>query len=150
MSNENVKPLPYEAMFICPADIPQKDIDGIMEKLKKTLVEAGASVTSVQNWGRRRLSYPIKRHREGIYLYADFAGSNSCAAVLTNFFRVTDKVIRHLIVRKDEKAALAAQAAQAAISARTAGSSGNAPADKGEAPAAAPQAPKSKEIPSTK
>jgi len=113
MVNEIANNLPYEAMFICPADVAQKDVDGLVEKIKKTLSESGAVVNSVQFWGRRRLAYPIKRQREGLYVYVDFSGNNKCAASLGNLFRVTDKVIRHLVVRKEEAIPTAPQRASA-------------------------------------
>ncbi len=149
MPIEQPKNLPYEAMFICPVDIPQKDIDVIIDKVKKTVTDSGATLNGLQVWGRRRLAYPIKRQREGIYVYVDFSGNNTSASVLTQFFRVTDKVIRHLVVRKDEKGALAAAQAAAQHQSRMANAAGQATENKGDSPLPKPQVSKSKEVPST-
>ena len=91
---------PYESMIICPSETSQKVVDEFVEKIKKSLTETKGTVNSVQIWGRRRLTYPIKRQREGLYVYVDFIGGFASVRELNNLYRVSDLVLRHLTVEK--------------------------------------------------
>jgi len=97
-----VKQRPYESLFIVPVDVPQKKVDAFLEKLKSTLVSAGAEVRGIQIWGRRRLTYPIKHHRDGLYVYVDYNGSRETPEILKNLYRVTDIVLRFLTTARVE------------------------------------------------
>lgn len=93
---------PYETLFICSIDTPQKNVDGLIEKVKSTLTAEKSAVKSVQFWGRRRLTYPIKRQKDGVYVYFDFNGTNKAAEAVNGIFRVTDFVMRHMTVLREE------------------------------------------------
>jgi small subunit ribosomal protein S6 len=93
---------PYESLFICPVDVPQTTIDAFIEKLKSTLTQVKATIRGVQVWGRRRLSYPIKHQRDGLYIYVDYNGPVESVAVLNNLFRVSDLILRHIITERVE------------------------------------------------
>lgn len=93
---------PYEALLICPSDTAQKTLDTFMDKIKTTVTQAQGTVRSIQNWGRRRFTYPIKHHKDGVYIYVDFDGSTRSPESLKNLFRVTDIVLRHMIVQREE------------------------------------------------
>ena len=102
MSKSTLAERPYESLFICPVDAPQKNIDAFIEKIKSSLIAEKANVKSVQVWGRRRLTYPIKRHKDGLYIYMDFDGIPKTIEVLNNLYRVSDVVLRHLTcIRED-------------------------------------------------
>lgn len=73
-----------------------------MDKVKAMLVAEKGTLKSVQVWGRRRLTFPIKRQKDGIYIYFDYNGSNKSAEEVNKLFRVTDFVIRHLTVLRDD------------------------------------------------
>jgi small subunit ribosomal protein S6 len=95
---------PYESMFICPSDTQQATIDGFIEKIKNTVTQNQGEVKGVQVWGRRRLAYPIGHHRDGIYIYVEFSGGSSTANQLSNLYRVSDLIVRHLTVVKEDPA----------------------------------------------
>ena len=71
------------------------------EKLKENLKESKAEIQGVQVWGRRRLAYPIKRNREGIYVYLEFSGEAKAVTHLNELMRVTDRIIRSMTVQKE-------------------------------------------------
>ncbi len=102
---------PYETMLICPSETPQKTIDDFMEKIKKSIADTKGTFNTVQVWGRRRLTYPIKRNREGLYVFMEYKGTNSTEKELNNLFHVSDVVLRHLTVIKKKVDAPAAKPA---------------------------------------
>ena len=82
----------------------QSQVEGIAERFSGTI-----DVT--ENWGRRRLAYEIGPHKEGLYTLVQFTGTPELVKELDRRLKVTDLVIRHLIVRLDEEAKAAAQQA---------------------------------------
>jgi small subunit ribosomal protein S6 len=90
----------YECLFICPVETPQKTIDSFIEKLKATLQPTKGLLKGVQIWGRRRLTYPIKHHRDGLFIFLDYSGQTETNKALANLFHVTDFVLRHMISHK--------------------------------------------------
>lgn len=93
---------PYETLFICTVETPQKNVEALMDKVKSTLTAENSTIRGVQYWGRRRLTYPIKRHKDGVYVYFDFQGNNKAAEALKTVFHVTDFVIRHMTVLRED------------------------------------------------
>lgn len=93
---------PYEIIFITPVETPQATIDALVEKIKAAILKENGTFRSVQNWGRRRLTFPIKRQRDGQYIYIDFNGAPTIPSGLNSLFRVTDFVLRHIIVEREE------------------------------------------------
>lgn len=123
---------PYECLFICPVETPQKTIDAFIEKIKATLQPTKGLLRGVQIWGRRRLTYQIKHHRDGLFIFLDYTGQTETNKALKNLFHVTDFILRHMIshkvvlnppvVRKPpqtEAGAAAAPAASAPVEAAT-------------------------------
>ena len=90
----------YETLLIFPSDIPQKTIDGFIEKIKTTLQPSKGVLRGVQVWGRRRLTYPVKHQRDGLYVYIDYTGAATAPESLKTLFRVTDFVLRHMTTDK--------------------------------------------------
>lgn len=102
MAKPPVAERPYETVFICPVDTPQKTVDTFIEKVKSTIAQEKGTFRTLQVWGRRRLTYPIKRQKDGIYVYFDFNGGNKSAQALNNLFHVSDFVIRHMTVLRED------------------------------------------------
>ena len=90
----------YETLLVLPSDVPQKTIDGYIEKIKSTLAPSKGVLRGVQIWGRRRLTYPIKHQKDGLYIYIDYTGGPESPESLKNLFHVTDFVLRHLTTDK--------------------------------------------------
>lgn len=86
----------YETIFIAPADWPTQRLDEFLEKIKGLVEKAGGKLTHVDKWGRRRLAYPIKRHREGFYVFFMFEAPGPFLAELDKFFLVSEEIIRQV------------------------------------------------------
>lgn len=94
---------PYEALYIVDPNRTDEEVTAIMEKYQKVAQDQGAEVENVNRWDKRKLAYEVKGHNEGIYVLMNFKGDAKAEAELDRLFRIADDVIRHIIVRLDEK-----------------------------------------------
>lgn len=89
----------YETVFVLPADLSPQKTDEYIEKIKNLITQKGGEIVLADKWGRRRLAYPIRRHREGFYTFIQFKAASSFIAELNQFFRVSEEVIRQVICK---------------------------------------------------
>lgn len=92
----------YEVAFVLAPTLTEDEVSQSIENFKKTAEEKGAQIVQVDNWGKRRVAFPVKKHAEAHYVILTLE-ENSGAAVteLERRFKVTDAVIRFLSVRVD-------------------------------------------------
>ena len=93
----------YEVLYIVRADL---DDDKVQETVKRvnTLIERSGGVVERTNlWGKRKLAYEVKHQKEGAYILQDFQFAPERVPELEAAFKITEDVLRHLIVRKPEK-----------------------------------------------
>ena len=91
----------YEAVFILDATLGEEATAALVTKFKN-LVEANGTLAEVDEWGKRHLAYPINDQNEGYYVLMTFNSVPSFPLELDRIFRITDGVIRSMIVCKDE------------------------------------------------
>ena len=91
----------YEAVYILKPDLSEEQIAALVERFK-SVVEANGTVSEVNEWGKRRLAYPIQDLMEGYYVLMTFTAGAAVPAELDRIFRITDGVMRSMIVCKDE------------------------------------------------
>ena len=91
----------YETMYILRPDIPEEEVESHLTKYRDILVEAGADVLDNQMRGKRRLAYPIAKHKEGIYVQLSHNGDGQQVAVLEKVMRLSEDVIRYLTVKQE-------------------------------------------------
>ena len=110
----------YEVMYIAQPETANDDIAKLNEAIQKQIENEGGSVVRIDDIGRRKLAYEIKRKKEGYYVLFEIEGSGKEIAELERRFRVNDAVIRYIPVRVDEdrKAAAKVQAKRDARQAR--------------------------------
>jgi small subunit ribosomal protein S6 len=89
-------------MFISAPTTAEDDLTKLTNQLGQIVSERGGKVTKIDNWGRRKLAYRIRKFDEGLYtlLYIESRGQE--ISEVERRLRVTDFVIRHLSVRTDE------------------------------------------------
>ena len=90
----------YEAVYILKPDLTEEQIAAQVERFK-SVVEANGTVSEVNEWGKRRLAYPIQDLMEGYYVLMTFTAA-AVPAELDRIFRISDSVMRSMIVCKDE------------------------------------------------
>ena len=91
----------YETMYILRPDIPEDEVDGHLKKYSEILTESGVEVLDSQMRGKRRLAYPISKHKEGIYVQLSHKGDGQQVAALERAMRLSEDVIRYLTVKQN-------------------------------------------------
>ena len=90
----------YEVIYIMDPALGEENISALMEKFK-TLVEANGTVTEVNDWGKRRLAYPINDLNDGHYVLMTFTAAPELPKELDRVMKITDGIMRSMIVCKD-------------------------------------------------
>ena len=91
----------YEAVYILDPSLSEEAIASLIAKFKG-VVEANGTVSEIDEWGKRRLAYPINDLTEGYYVLMTFNAAAAVPAELDRVFRITEGVMRSMIVCKDE------------------------------------------------
>ena len=90
----------YETMYILRPDIPEEEVDSHLKKYREILEKSGTEVLDSQMRGKRRLAYPIAKHKEGIYVQLSHTGNGQQVATLERAMRLGEDVIRYLTVKQ--------------------------------------------------
>ena len=90
----------YETMFILNPDQDQEKTEEILNNFRGTIEKLKGEVGEIEDWGVRRLAYEINKLKEGHYFLAKFSSGASLVPELEHFFRVTDGVMRYLVIRE--------------------------------------------------
>jgi len=91
----------YETMYILRPDIPEEEVDNHLKKYSEILEKSETEVLDSQMRGKRRLAYPIAKHKEGIYVQLSHTGDGQQIAILEKAMRLSEDVIRYLTVKQD-------------------------------------------------
>ena len=91
----------YETMMVFSVANGEEAVQPLMEKFK-AMIGANGTLESVDEWGKRKLAYPINYEKEGYYVVINFASDESFPAELDRVINITDGVLRSLIVAKGE------------------------------------------------
>ncbi|QIK54792.1 30S ribosomal protein S6 [Dysgonomonas sp. HDW5A] len=94
----------YETVFILTPVLSDVQMKEAVEKFKGILTEEGATIVSEENWGLKKLAYPIQKKSTGFYAFVEFDADPSVIAKLELQFRRDEKVIRFLTFRQDKYA----------------------------------------------
>lgn len=110
----------YELTVLIHPDL-ETDLDAPLTKVREIVTNAGGTITREDNWGKKKLAYPISRVEFGVYVYMDVELPAEAPLKISNILNITDEVLRYLLVKVDPKAraALAEQAKKAEASEET-------------------------------
>ncbi len=93
---------PYEMMFILNPELSAEVVEAAKNRILEIVAQTGGEFEDFDVWGRRRLAYEIRDFREGLYLLGHFKGTTETVNELDRVLKITDSVLRHMIVRKEE------------------------------------------------
>ena len=96
----------YETLFIVDTQEGDDEIKAIIDKFTSLIAQNG-TIESINEWGRRKLAYPINDLVEGYYVLVEFKSEPAFPAELERVFGITDGIMRSIVVKHDEKKASA-------------------------------------------
>lgn len=93
----------YELVYIVRPDIEADALSVIIDKVGKAISGQGGQVIQVEPWGKRRLTYPIQRQREGHYVYTQLQIDPGKVKGLERGFNLFEEILRHLIIKREAR-----------------------------------------------
>ena len=91
----------YELVCVVHPDLDETAFNGIIEKVRGWIAEAGGSIDKVDIWGKHKLAYPIRKQREGQYALLNITLPPSASAGLEQNLRFTEPIIRSMLILMD-------------------------------------------------
>lgn len=88
----------YETVFIINPDLDEEATKALVEKFTGLITQNGGAIESINEWGKRRLAYPINDYVEGYYVLVNFTAAATLPAELDRIFNITDGILRSLII----------------------------------------------------
>ena len=92
----------YELVYVVSPDATDDQVTDLHTQIESIIQRLSGELEKTENWGRRRLAYEIGRHKEGVYVLEVINGSGELMKEIDRRLKVSDLVIRHLVVRVDE------------------------------------------------
>jgi small subunit ribosomal protein S6 len=87
----------YELVCIIQPDLDETAFNGVIDRVKGWISDSGGTVDKVDIWGRRRLAYQIRKHREGQYVLLNVTLNPTAASALERNIRFQENVMRHML-----------------------------------------------------
>ncbi len=92
----------YELIFIIRPDLEEEANEAVIEKFKSLIESLGGEILKLDKWGKRRLAYEVKDFQEGFYVIIWFEAEFKVTTELDRVMKISDDVLRHMIVRAGE------------------------------------------------
>ncbi len=90
----------YETIFVINPSLNEEETQAVVERFTGLIAENG-EIEKVDQWGKRRLAYEIQDFSEGYYVYVTFQAKPDFPAELDRIYKITDPIIRSIIVALD-------------------------------------------------
>ena len=90
----------YENLYVITPELEEEAIKAIIEKFSGIITANGGEIESVDEWGKRRLAYPIDYKSEGYYVLMTFSAKPDFPQELERQMRIADEVMRYMVVKK--------------------------------------------------
>ncbi len=91
----------YEVIAIVKTDLPEEDLNAIIDRSSNIITERKGVIAKVEKWGKRRLAYEINKQRDGFYFFIDYAGNGAIVAEMERNFKIDDRVLKFMTVTKE-------------------------------------------------
>ena len=93
----------YELLFFVAPTISDEDRVAVMKRIETTIAEGAGKVDNVDEWGKRKLAYEINGLTDGDYTLVNFHADPQNVAELDRVLRINDSVVRHMIVKREDR-----------------------------------------------
>ena len=91
----------YELMIVLDPNLEDSAVEALNTRIQTLVSQRGGAIQSVESWGRKRLAYPIRRFRDGVYVLSRLQLPPEAAADVERMLKLTESVIRYLLVRAE-------------------------------------------------
>ncbi len=91
----------YELALVLSAKIEDEERAAMLEKVQAMITTAGATITNIDEWGKKQLAYEIQKMKEAYYYFIQFEGEATVPAELEEKLRIEESVLRFLCVKQD-------------------------------------------------
>ena len=91
----------YESVVIVNPNLEEESIKNLIKKFSD-LINTDGKVTSVEEMGKRKLAYEIKKQKEGFYIVLKFEAKPELISELERVYRITDEVIKFMVIKEEE------------------------------------------------
>jgi small subunit ribosomal protein S6 len=92
----------YEVIFVVKP-LEEEAVNAVIEKFSKLITANGGTIDKEDRWGKRRLAYEIKDEHEGYYVLFYVTCEPACVSECDRVMKITDELLKHMIVRTDEE-----------------------------------------------
>ncbi len=93
----------YETIFIVKTSLSDDEVAALVAKVRGVIEKQGGEILKVENWGKKKLAYEVRKEKKGTYVFYRFRGPGSVVAELERQYRVEDAIIKFLSVKCDPK-----------------------------------------------
>ncbi|MBU4312341.1 MAG: 30S ribosomal protein S6 [Candidatus Omnitrophica bacterium] len=90
----------YEGMFIIKADLAKEGLEKTATQVQDIIKKQDGSLDNIKEWGKQKLAYPIKKHKEGVYYLIDFHIDTTAIAKIRRSFSLNESILRVLITEQ--------------------------------------------------
>ena len=94
----------YELGVIFNPEVGEEETRALLDRVDQIVTTHGGQIVKVNQWGRRRLAYPIERHRDGLYVFIDMILTPETVSELERTLKVSEVVLRYMTRKRDAKA----------------------------------------------
>jgi small subunit ribosomal protein S6 len=98
--NSNV----YESAVLINAALDDEQIESIISRIKETIVNNGGEIREIENWGRKRLAYMVRKSKIGYYVIFRFNASSTLLSKLERYYSLDEYILRYLTIKLDADA----------------------------------------------
>jgi small subunit ribosomal protein S6 len=92
----------YETIFIIEPDLESEGVESIIEDVQNLISGSGGVVAKVDRWGKKRLAYEVKGHRDGNYVLINFQADPQFIQRLGRYYGLTEQIIKNMTVRAED------------------------------------------------
>lgn len=92
----------YETMYIIDPTLEEDAVKALIERFSNLIENQGGQIEKIDEWGKRRLAYPIEDHNEGYYVLVNFSAESDLPEELERVYKITDEILRYLIIKDDK------------------------------------------------
>jgi len=107
----------YELAFILQPEVNEEQTRVVLDRVEQVVTNHSGQIVRVNQWGRRRLAYPIQHNRDGFYVFIDMILTPETVIELDRTLKVSEDVLRYMIKRRDPKTVQKEREARAAAAA---------------------------------